>query len=329
MKNRLFTAKPFWMVSVMAIALLLLAACQPAADSPGAVETELPMATEVPMATEAPMPTEVPMATEEPMATEPAEVPATGGEMGDVMIDVATDPQYGEFLVDGEGMTLYMFTRDEPNVSNCAEQCLEAWPPLVAEGEVTVGEGLDESLLGTADLPDGRQIVTYNEMPLYYWVNDKAPGDTTGQGVNDVWYLVSPAGDVLDAPQASSMDEDAVVVNVAEDPTLGEILVDGDGMTLYMFTRDEPNVSNCADQCLEAWPPLLADGEVAAGEGVDETLFGTADLPDGRQIVTYNEMPLYYWVNDKEPGDMTGQGVNDVWYVVSPEGEPVGMDAGS
>jgi predicted lipoprotein with Yx(FWY)xxD motif len=249
-----------------------------------------------------------------------------------VVVEVASDPALGEFLVDGEGMTLYMFTKDEPNVSNCADQCLEAWPPLLAEGEIRAGEGVEDSLFGEADLPDGSKIVTYNEMPLYYWVNDKAPGDTTGQGVNDVWYVVSPEGEMIDTPvssDTSSMDDNAVVVNVATDPTLGEILVDGEGMVLYMFTKDEPNVSNCAGQCLEAWPPLVAKGEVKAGEGVEDALFGEADLPDGSKIVTYNEMPLYYWVNDKEPGQTTGQGVNDVWYVVSPEGEPVGMGADS
>jgi predicted lipoprotein with Yx(FWY)xxD motif len=213
-----------------------------------------------------------------------------------------------------------MFTKDEPNKSNCAGDCLTAWPPLLAVDKPSVGEGLDASLLGTADLPDGSKIVTYNEMPLYYWQADLKPGDTLGQDVNKVWFVVSPDG-VPVGREAASSD---VLIKVANDPKLGNILVDGKGMTLYMFTKDEPDKSNCAGDCLAAWPPLLAVDSPSVGEGVDASLLGTADLPDGSKIVTYNKMPLYFWQADKNPGDTTGQGVNSVWYVVSPDGEPIG-----
>jgi predicted lipoprotein with Yx(FWY)xxD motif len=113
------------------------------------------------------------------------------------------------------------------------------------------------------------------------------------------------------------------VLQVATDPTLGKILVDGKGMTLYMFTMDEPNKSNCAGDCLVKWPPLLTQGSPKLGEGVDDSLVGTAELADGSLIVTYNKMPLYYWINDVKPGDTKGQGVGSVWYVISPEGQPV------
>jgi predicted lipoprotein with Yx(FWY)xxD motif len=190
------------------------------------------------------------------------------------------------------------------------------------------GPGVDPALVGTTPLPDGRMIVTYNEMPLYYWINDTQAGDTTGQGVGDVWYVVSPQGEVIgaDGPaatQGSAVSEDEAEIEVATDPQLGEILVGKDGMTLYIFTSDTPNTVNCVDNCLVNWPPLVTEGDPQLGEGVDEDLIGTAELPDGRQVVTYNEMPLYYWANDAEPGDTTGQGVGGVWYVISPEGEVI------
>ncbi|RPJ40012.1 MAG: hypothetical protein EHM21_15195, partial [Chloroflexi bacterium] len=151
------------------------------------------------------------------------------------------------------------------------------------------------------------------------------------QDVNDVWYVVAPDGTVIETepsamdstPAAGAMGE--VLVNVANDPKLGMILVDSKGMTLYMFTKDEPDKVNCAGECLEAWPPFTASGEPKAGEGVDQSLLGTATLGDGSKIVTYNQMPLYYWVGDTKPGDTTGQDVNKVWYVVGPDGKPVGM----
>ena len=116
-----------------------------------------------------------------------------------------------------------------------------------------------------------------------------------------------------------------ILLKVAADPRLGNILVDGRGFTLYMFTKDEPDKSNCSGGCLDAWPPLLSMENLAVGNGVDASLLGTAALQDGSLIVTYNHMPLYFWQDDMQPGDTKGQGVNDVWFVVSPEGQPVGM----
>jgi len=258
-------------------------------------------------------------------------------EVEEAELSVASDPDLGEFLVGNNDMTLYMFTNDEPNTVNCAGDCLVQWPPLITQGEPVLGEGVDPNLIGTAELPDGQMIVTYNEMPLYYWINDREPGDTTGQAVGDVWWVVSPEGEIIgmdsemgeDAAGDEAMDEAAMTddaeLNVATDPELGEYLVGKDEMTLYMFSNDEPNTVNCAGDCLDNWPPLITQGEPVLGEGVDPDLVGTAELPDGQMIVTYNEMPLYYWVNDTQAGDTTGQGVGSVWWLVSPEGEVIGQ----
>lgn len=115
------------------------------------------------------------------------------------------------------------------------------------------------------------------------------------------------------------------VINVASDPTLGPILVGVNGMTLYMYTLDELDKSNCVDACLQNWPPLVTEGNPLLGEGVDPNLIGTATLPDGSLIVTYNHMPLYYFIGDLAPGDVTGQNSNQVWFVVAPDGNPVGI----
>lgn len=104
---------------------------------------------------------------------------------------------------------------------------------------------------------------------------------------------------------------------------LGEILVDGDEMTLYLFTEDPPGESVCFDDCLTAWPPLLVDGEPSVGEGVDEALVGTLERDDGSTQVTYDDAPLYLWASDEQPGDVTGQDVQGVWFVVSPDGRAI------
>jgi len=103
------------------------------------------------------------------------------------------DTDLGSVIVDSEGNVLYLFTPDNQGDSVCYDQCAEAWPPLT--GTVTAGDGLDPALLGTAPRTDGDDQVTYNGWPLYYFFQDAAPGDTNGQGVNDVWYVLDAAGD--------------------------------------------------------------------------------------------------------------------------------------
>ena len=112
-------------------------------------------------------------------------------------------------------------------------------------------------------------------------------------------------------------------VSVA-DSSLGQILVDAGGMSLYMFDKDEPGKSNCYDQCAVRWPPLLVDAGATptAGDGVSATL-GVTERTDGTYQVTANDMPLYYWYEDKQPGDVLGQAVGDVWWVLGPDGSVI------
>jgi predicted lipoprotein with Yx(FWY)xxD motif len=104
---------------------------------------------------------------------------------------------------------------------------------------------------------------------------------------------------------------------------LGDVLVAGDGMTLYVFDPDEQGASTCYDECEAAWPPLIADGEPVAGGDVQADLLGTAEREGGELQVTYDGWPLYRWASDQAPGDTTGQGVQDVWWVITPDAEPV------
>lgn len=122
------------------------------------------------------------------------------------------------------------------------------------------------------------------------------------------------------AQQDADDDADRPVLAVAS-TSLGEILVDGGGMTLYMFDPDEQGPSTCEDDCLQAWPPLM--GEPVDGEGIDVGLLGTSERSDGSDQATYDGWPLYHWVGDDQPGDVNGQGVQDVWWVLTSDGTVV------
>ena len=132
----------------------------------------------------------------------------------------------------------------------------------------------------------------------------------------------SASDEATPSASASGGDDDETTVMVAESD-LGEILVDGEGRTLYLFTPDEAGEPTCYEACAQAWPPLLVDGEVEVGEGLDDDDFSTAERTDGGQQVKVGDWPLYYFANDEQPGDTNGQGLNDVWFVVSPEGEAI------
>jgi predicted lipoprotein with Yx(FWY)xxD motif len=91
-------------------------------------------------------------------------------------------------------------------------------------------------------------------------------------------------------------------------------------MTLYLFTKDTPNTSNCYGGCASYWPPLLTNGAPVAGTGVTASMLGTTKRTDGTVQVTYNGWPLYYYASDKAAGDVTGENVQGVWFVITPSG---------
>jgi predicted lipoprotein with Yx(FWY)xxD motif len=121
--------------------------------------------------------------------------PASGG----ATISTRTTP-LGKILVDGRGMTVYLFEKDTGMTSNCSGSCAQFWPPVTTKGAAKAGSGIDAGKLGTTTRTDGTSQVTYNGHPLYYYVGDKKPGETTGQGLTAfgaLWYVVSSAGEAI------------------------------------------------------------------------------------------------------------------------------------
>lgn len=247
---------------------------------------------------------------------------AATAQDGDLSVGTATD-DLGTYLVGPEGLTLYFFAADTtPGVSVCVDGCAEAWPPLLAaEGQAIVAadEGVTGTL-GAVPRADGSLQVTYRGRPLYYWQNDAAPGDTTGQGVNDVWFVALADGTLPIAAEAPAAPDLTLATGSSDE--LGTFLTGADGRTIYFFAVDTtPGASACEGDCLAAWPPVTvpAGGSVAAGEGVTGVI-GLITGTDGSTQVTYDGRPLYYWQGDTEAGQTTGHGVGDVWWVADVTG---------
>lgn len=159
---------------------------------------------------------------------------------------------------------------------------------------------VDAGTIGTFEFPDG------------------ADGPAkVGEGIVNVPFQVTLP--VVDAPDATL---------VLADTIFGKALVDSTGMSLYLFAPDDQGESTCYDACASNWPPLVVEGDVTAGAGLDGSLVGTVARTDGSTQVTYGGWPLYYFARDAQPGDVNGQGVNDVWYLVSADGSAAIAESG-
>ena len=235
--------------------------------------------------------TNTPPATNPPQAqtpnstTTPPPTPAPG-------IDVKMST--GGYLVDSKGMTLYFFTKDVDGTSACTGACLEKWPVFYAEN-IKVS-GLGSADFGTITRSDGSRQTTYLGWPLYYYFQDKAPGDITGEGVGKVWYLAKE-----------------YTVTIADKLNM-TYLVDGKGRTLYRYTHDSPGVRTCTGECLFTWPALYSVS-ISVPSALNANDFGKVI---DEETDTYKGMTLYYYADDTKRGETNGQGSGGIWYVVSP-----------
>lgn len=123
-------------------------------------------------------------------APDATDTTAAGEEQAAVEV---IESDLGQILA-SDGRTLYLFMPDDAGAPTCYDDCAAAWPPLLAAGEVVVGETLDGTLFGTVPRDDGGEQVTVDGWPLYFFANDAAPGDHNGQGVGGVWFVVGPDG---------------------------------------------------------------------------------------------------------------------------------------
>jgi predicted lipoprotein with Yx(FWY)xxD motif len=127
------------------------------------------------------------------------------------------------------------------------------------------------------------------------------------------------------SPPPKTPSGQAATVGISK-TSIGQILVNSQGRTLYLFKADQGTKSACTGACAGAWPPLLATGKPTSGSGIDASLVGTATRPEGTTQVTYNGHPLYLFAQDQKAGETNGQGVSAFgaeWFVLNSAGNQV------
>ncbi|RSN58563.1 hypothetical protein DMH01_21185 [Amycolatopsis sp. WAC 04182] len=266
-----------------------------------------------------------------PAVAPAAAVAGAGGNApaakGETKVAVAEAGDLGQVLVDKDGFTLYRFDKDsaKPPKSNCDGDCAKTWPPMLAEGDVQI-EGVDQALVGEVTRADGRKQVTVGGWALYRYAKDAKAGEAKGQGVGSTWYAANAKGGkagqaAKEAKEAPAEQKDGDTKLVASNVDgIGPAIVDKEGFTLYMFTKDKKNKQpTCNGDCAKAWPPVLAEGEVQL-EGIDQKLLGTVKRADGTTQVTVGGWAVYRYAKDANAGEANGHGVGGTWFVIEPAG---------
>jgi predicted lipoprotein with Yx(FWY)xxD motif len=237
-------------------------------------------------------------------------------------IELASNRSIGQnLLVDAKGRTLYLFVPAGTGTqSTVPTQFKPNWPPLVASGPPVAGTGLNMASLGVATQSDGTRQVTYNGHLLDTFINDKAPGDTNGQGLGpNNWFVLDASGNPIGMPPADRVP--------GGEPEAGPArALDSNSMTLYLFVPDGTGTkTKVPAQFKPNWPQLTATGNPLAGTGLDTAKLTVHAQTDGAQQVAYNGHLLYTFVNDKAPGDTNGQGLGpNNWFVLDANGNPIG-----
>ncbi len=224
-----------------------------------------------------------------------------------------------QFFVDNEGNTLYAFKKDTENQNNFTASDFSnngSWP-IFNVAISSLPSSINASDFATINV-HGESQLTYKGWPLYYFGGDATRGETKGVSVPSpgVWPIVNT--------ETTSAPPPPPTVLTAEDGTFGTIITDGNGVSLYYFSKDVGGASNCEGGCLDFWPKFNA-GEIILSEGslLNAADFGTIGEGENMQT-TYKGWPLYYFSpgGDGEveaAGATAGDGVNGIWFIANPD----------
>ncbi len=251
-------------------------------------------------------------------------------------VRLRTDATFGSILMNSEGFTLYFFSPDSKDVSNCNGNCADAWPAFFAEN-LTLDGGLNASDFGEITRDDGSKQTTYKGWPLYLFSNDTSAGQINGDGSGNVWYVAKPDYTVMIVrSQLVGRDADGNETNLTSAYEEGEedtfYITDAEGNTLYSFVNDKENTNNYTAGDFSNngdWPIFEADIENVPSI-LDKTDFGKITIGNREQL-TYKGWPLYFFGQDIERGDNYGVGfpIAGAWPVLNQDSDPAPEQAES
>jgi predicted lipoprotein with Yx(FWY)xxD motif len=227
--------------------------------------------------------------------------------------DYSEGEEVVQYMVDDRGRTLYGFIRDRINTNNFtkADFSNDAVWPIFEGGIRSVPSNLDRTLFGEIEV-FGKKQTTYNGWPLYYFGQDEmVKGSNKGISfpAPGVWPIITPDINMPPSPET---------ILLKEHELFGKILTDAEGNTLYFFTRDVVESSNCSGNCIINWPVFYTEDVIFSGD-LDSEDFNEIERNDGSRQTTYKGWPLYYFNNDNNPGEVNGEAVGNVWYVAKPD----------
>ncbi len=216
---------------------------------------------------------------------------------------------------DHDQFTLYTFDNDQANMSNCSGNCAINWPPFLAQDtDLAMG---DFTIFTRAD---GFKQWAYQNAPLYFYIGDSAKAQANGDGLNGIWHIINAPVKTEFMEESNSLGAVLTVkgnVSVLVDNGNGgfsAMMQDKTGFALYIFNVDSNGVSNCnSDSCIAAWPPLLATSDDQASPP-----FSIINRNDGHKQWAINGKALYFYTPDASASDLSGEGVNNVWYAARP-----------
>lgn len=217
---------------------------------------------------------------------------------------------------DKNNLTLYTFDNDPIDASACVGECINNWPPLLADAGA-----MAKAPLSLVEVNDNNMQWAYKGKPLYFFKNDTVAGDITGDEIANIWHVASQEPAVLrttdNGRSLSATGKVNALIPVGESITEFAITkMDRDGFNLYTFDNDSTEASNCEGQCLVNWPAFLPnEGEVAVG---DFTIF---ERSDGTKQWAHQGMPVYFFIGDTARGDINGEGLGGVWHLIEPAAE--------
>ena len=214
-----------------------------------------------------------------------------------------SETSIGEVYTDGVGKTLYTFTKDPVGKSVCTDKCETLWPPLLSTDKAS-SQFSSNSEFSQVTRNDGSKQWALNGKPLYRWFKDKKEGDIDGAGVKGVWPLARA---------------DDVAVKLYNDGSR-RYLVDDNNLSLYTFEKDKENQSVCYSDCEVKWPPAYVNSDLTQ-KGIDNIKvtggFGVIQRKDDTYQWTFEGKPLYRWFKDTQAGETTGDGVKNVWHLIT------------